>query len=176
MTIRPLDNTDAAAYQRLRLLALRESPTAFSASYEDEAGRALDDVAARIAPAADGSVCMLGIFVQDELAGFVAIIRPQRAKLRHAVEFAGMYVAPAHRRRGLGRALLEAAIAHACSLDGVRHIKLGVNAANTAAVALYRAVGFERYGTEPDALCVDGTFYDEERYLLRMGDGLPTGV
>ncbi|GAP66444.1 acetyltransferase [Mizugakiibacter sediminis] len=111
MTIRPLDTADAAAYQRLRLLALRESPTAFSASYEEEVGRPLDDVAARIAPAKDGSICMLGVFVRDELAGFVAIVRPQRAKLRHAVELAGMYVAPAHRRRGLGRALLDAAIA-----------------------------------------------------------------
>lgn len=168
MTIRPLDTADAAAYQRLRLLALRESPTAFSASYEDEVGRPLDDVAARIAPAKDGSICMLGVFVRDELAGFVAIVRPQRAKLRHAVELAGMYVAPAHRRRGLGRALLDAAIAHARSFDGVRQVKLGVNTANAAAVALYRSVGFERYGTEPDALCVDGTFHAAAHYILRL--------
>lgn len=39
MTIRPLDTADAAAYQRLRLLALRESPTAFGASDGDEARR-----------------------------------------------------------------------------------------------------------------------------------------
>ncbi|HEX7111577.1 MAG TPA: GNAT family N-acetyltransferase [Mizugakiibacter sp.] len=168
MTIRPLDTADAAAYQRLRLLALRESPTAFSASYEDEAGRSLDDVAARIAPAKDGSICMLGVFEQDALAGFVAVVRPQRAKLRHAVELAGMYVAPVHRRRGLGRALLDAAIAHARALDGVRQIRLGVNAANAAAVALYRAGGFAHCGTEPDALCVDGAFHAEAHYILRL--------
>lgn len=168
MTIRLLDTADAAAYQRLRLLALRESPAAFSASNEDEVGRSLDDVAARIAPAKDGSVCMLGVFAQDALVGFVAIVRPQRAKLHHGVELAGMYVAPAHRRRGLGRALLDAVIAHARSLDGVRPIKLGVNAANAAAMALCRSAGFEHYGSEPDALCVDGTFYAEAHYVLRL--------
>ena len=43
---------------RQRLQALRDSPHAFSASYEEEAGRSVDEVAARIAPAADGTVCV----------------------------------------------------------------------------------------------------------------------
>src|SRR5487761_1318477 len=149
MQIRPLDPTDAQAYQELRLLALRESPTAFSASHADEAGRSMEEVAARITPAADGSIRMLGIFVRDELAGFVAVIHPQREKLRHGVELAGMYVAPAFRRRGFGRALLEAAVAHARSIAGVSQIRLGVNVANAGARALYRSVGFASCGVEP---------------------------
>lgn len=158
---------DAPAYQKLRLLALQESPAAFSASHADEAGRSLDDVAARITPAADGSVCTFGIFERNELAGFVAIIHPQREKLRHAVELAGMYVAPAFRRRGFGRTLLEAAVAHARSVAGVRQIRLGVNASNVEARALYRSLGFASHGVEPDALQVDGMFHGEERYMLR---------
>ena len=58
MEIRLLDRHDAAAYQALRLQALRDSPHAFSASYEEEAGRSVDEVAAGIAPAADGTVCV----------------------------------------------------------------------------------------------------------------------
>lgn len=168
MKVRPFDRTDARAYQRLRLLALHESPTAFSASHADEADRSMDEVAARITPAADGSICTLGIFEQDELAGFVAIIHPQREKLRHGVELAGMYVAPTFRRRGFGGALLKAAMGHARSIAGVRQIKLGVNATNTAAKALYQSIGFASYGVEPDALQVDGTLYGEEHYVLRL--------
>lgn len=93
MQIRLLEPADAPAYQALRLLALRESPAAFSASHDDEADRPLADVAARIAPAADGSVRMLGVFEDGALAAFVALLHPQRAKLRHAMELAGMYVA-----------------------------------------------------------------------------------
>ncbi|MFC5581723.1 GNAT family N-acetyltransferase [Rhodanobacter terrae] len=168
MQVRPLDPTDAGAYQELRLLALQESPTAFSASHADEAGRSMGEVASRMAPAADGSIRMLGIFERGELAGFVAVIHPQREKLRHAVELAGLYVAPAFRRRGFGRALLAAAVALARSIAGVRQIRLGVNVANTGARALYRSVGFASCGVEPGALQVDGVFYGEERYVLRL--------
>jgi ribosomal protein S18 acetylase RimI-like enzyme len=168
MRVRLLNSADASAYQRLRLQALQESPTCFSASYEDEADRPMDEVSARITPAPDGSVCMLGVFEADDLAGFLAVIHPQRKKLRHGAEIAGMYVASACRRHGFGRALLRAAIAHTQSMVGVRHIKLGVNATNVAARALYQSVGFESYGVEPDALLVDGALYDEERYMLRL--------
>lgn len=171
MQIRLLDRSDAQAYQALRLLALRESPTAFSASHADEVGRSIDEVAARIAPATNGLVCTWGSFEQDALAGFVAVIHPQRAKLRHCVELAGMYIAPPSRRRGLGHALLRAVVDHARSLPGVRQIKLGVNATNEAAKALYRSAGFQSYGMEPDALNVDGIFYAEEHYMLRIHGG-----
>jgi ribosomal protein S18 acetylase RimI-like enzyme len=169
MKVRLIDAADARVYQRLRLQALQESPTAFSASHADEAGRSLDDVAARITAAADGSVCTFGIFEQDQLAGFVAVIHPQREKLRHAVELAGMYVAPSCRRRGFGRALLQAAVARAHAVAGVRQIRLGVNASNAEARALYQSIGFTSYGVEPDALQVDGMFHDEAHYVLRWG-------
>ncbi|MDO1529633.1 GNAT family N-acetyltransferase [Fulvimonas sp. R45] len=169
MQIRPLTPADAPAYQALRLLALRESPAAFSASHDEEAGRDIAEVAARLV-AADGSVRMLGAFEGDVLAGFVGVLHPQRAKLRHAMELAGLYVAPAHRRRGVGRALLHAAIAQARATRGVRQLKLGVNASNAAALALYRAAGFETYGVEPAALAIDGLFHDEALCMLRLRD------
>jgi ribosomal protein S18 acetylase RimI-like enzyme len=95
-------------------------------------------------------------------------IHPQREKLRHGIELAGMYVAVGFRRRGFGRALLDAAIFHGKSISGVRLIKLGVNATNVAAKALYRSAGFEIYGLEPDALRGDGVFHGEEHYALRI--------
>jgi len=104
----------------------------------------------------------------DKLPGFVAVIHPQREKLRHAVELAGMYVALAFRRRGFGCALLKASMAHAYSIVGVRQIKLGVNATNTGARALYQSIGFASYGVEPDALQVDGMLYGEEHYMFRL--------
>ena len=114
---------------------------------------------------------MLGIFESGVLAGFVALIHPQRQKLRHGAELAGMYVAPAVRRRGLGTALLQAAIARARSIDGVRQLGLSVNAANAGARALYRSAGFVAWGVRPQALQVDGALYDEEHLLLRFDAG-----
>lgn len=128
----------------------------------------MEEVGARLVPAKDGSICMFGVFDRAELAGFLAVVHPQREKLRHCIELAGMYVAPQYRRRGFGGALLTAAINHCQSINGVHQIKLGVNATNLAAKALYQSVGFESYGVEPDAMRVNGVFYGEEHYVLRI--------
>jgi ribosomal-protein-alanine N-acetyltransferase len=54
-------------------------------------------------------------------------------------------VAPASRRRGLGRALVDGAVAGA-GASGAEAIFLEVAADNAAALALYNAAGFERVG------------------------------
>ncbi|MEP6897199.1 MAG: GNAT family N-acetyltransferase [Rhodanobacter sp.] len=167
MIVRQLDRRDAIAYQSLRLRALLESPISFSASHEDESSRPLMEIEARVTPAVDGSLCIFGAFDEGGLAGFVAFVRPSRRKLHHVAELAGMYVDRQRRRNGVGRALLDAVVVHARSL-GVRQLKLGVNATNTAAQQLYRAAGFERFAIEPDALHVDGVYHDEAFYLLRL--------
>jgi ribosomal protein S18 acetylase RimI-like enzyme len=51
-----------------------------------------------------------------------------------------LFVAPAHRRRGIARALL-AAVARAGHAQGARHLWLTAKAANTAAHAFYRRLG-----------------------------------
>jgi ribosomal protein S18 acetylase RimI-like enzyme len=165
---RQLTPNDATACQSLRLRGLQEAPTAFSASYSDEAKRSASEAAARVTPAADGSQCVFGAFTGGQLAGVLAFVRSPREKLRHCAELCGMYVAPEFRRRGHGGALVEAAVAHAQSLPGIRHLKLTVNASNTAARALYQSRGFNRVAIEPDAICVDGQYYDEELYMLRF--------
>src|SRR6516225_9637156 len=89
MMIRQLTAQDAAAYQTLRLRCLQESPTAFSASYTDEADRPLVEIETRVASAPDGSRCSFGAFVGDQLTGILFFMRPERAKLRHCAELAG---------------------------------------------------------------------------------------
>jgi len=57
-------------------------------------------------------------------------------------------VLPAFRRRGLGRALMEAA--EALSLNrGARTVQLEVGVTNVAAIALYRALGYRSDGRMP---------------------------
>lgn len=57
-----------------------------------------------------------------------------------------MYVAHEARGRGVGRALLLAAIERARALSGVEQIHLAVTTHNSAARALYVSVGFVAYG------------------------------
>lgn len=168
MLVRVLNAVDAEAYQELRLRALEECPAAFAASYSDEEQRSLPEIQRRVTPSKDGSRCVFGVFVDGRLSGMLAFIRPEREKIRHNVELAGMYVAPERRRSGLGGVLIDAAISHARTLDGVRQLRLTVNATNLAARSLYQEKGFKCFGMEPEAIHVGGLYYDEEMYIFRV--------
>jgi ribosomal protein S18 acetylase RimI-like enzyme len=157
--IRPLQPADAAAFQALRLQALREAPSAFASSHDEEAGTPLATVAGRLAVAPGR--CVLGAFDGPVLVGLTGLRRETMHKLAHKAEVWGVYVVPAQRRRGLGRQLLRAALAEAAAMPGVRQLNLGVNAGNVAAIALYRGLGFEPFGVERGFLQVDGVLHDE---------------
>jgi RimJ/RimL family protein N-acetyltransferase len=159
VNIRVLLAEDAAAFQALRLQALLECPTAFSSSYEEERDSPLAVIAERLAPAEGRAV--FGAFDAQRLVASVGIQREHQRKLAHKAFIWGMYVDPSFRGQGVGRQLLERALAHAASMPGLRQVNLGVNAANTAAIALYEAVGFERFGVERGFLLVDGVLHDE---------------
>jgi ribosomal protein S18 acetylase RimI-like enzyme len=60
-----------------------------------------------------------------------------------------LYVVPAHRGRGLGRELLEAAMELARGL-GATHFELTTSEADTAALALYASAGFTNREGGPD--------------------------
>jgi putative acetyltransferase len=68
-----------------------------------------------------------------------------RRAVRHVATL-GMSVKHAYRRKGVGKALLEAAIEWAPSA-GIKRIELYVYARNAPAIALYEACGFVVEGT-----------------------------
>ena len=70
-----------------------------------------------------------------------------------------LYVAPARRGRGLGRALLEAAM-EAARTQGATHMDLGTSEDDTAARALYESEGFTNREGRPDGPVMH--FYERE--------------
>jgi ribosomal protein S18 acetylase RimI-like enzyme len=159
MELRVLDAGDAAAFRTLRLAALRECPTAFSSSYEEECDIPVARTAERIAPGRDHAI--FGAFERENLVGTVGLHRESSRKLAHKALIWGVYVAPSFRQRGVGRMLLQRALAHASSMSGLLQVTLGVNTENTAAIALYKSLGFETFGLERGFLLVDGVLHDE---------------
>ncbi|HXV02794.1 MAG TPA: GNAT family N-acetyltransferase [Gaiellaceae bacterium] len=81
---------------------------------------------------------------EDGLVGRLSLGRDPHPASRHVADL-GLMVAASHRRHGIGRALLEHAIAWAREV-GVRKLELHVFPHNDAAIALYESVGFEREG------------------------------
>ncbi len=159
MHIRRLISTDAAAFQSLRLEGLREAPSAFTASYEEESGTPLSGVARRLA--SEGGRHHFGAFDGEALVAIAHVDRDRSAKQRHRAHIRGVYVAAAHRGKGAARKLMQHAVDFAASLPGVTHVNLAVTAGNAPAQALYESLGFKAWGCEPAALVVDGVAYDE---------------
>lgn len=158
MLIRRLVPADALAFRTLRLAALRECPSAFCSSYEEECDTPLATIEARFAP--DSGRNVFGAFDGDALVGIVGVGREDGPKLRHKASIRGMVVSPGQRGKGTGKLLLEHALAFIAGMEGVRQVLLALNADNVAALALYQSMGFTVFGREPDALCVDGVFHD----------------
>ena len=80
----------------------------------------------------------------DRLVGRLSLARDGHPASSHVADL-GLMVAASHRRRGVGRALLEQAVAWA-KAAGVRKLELHVFTWNEPAIALYESFGFEREG------------------------------
>ena len=167
--VRALTVADAESLWAMRLRALREHPEAFGRSYEETRDIPLDEVHDRFrtdwAPPAN---VVLGAFLDGQLVGTTGLYRVETIKERHKATIWGVYVAPDARGRGLGRALLEAAIAHAATLPGIEQLRLSVGSRSTAARALYTSLGFAPYGLERAALKLDDGYVDEEHLVLHL--------
>jgi len=167
MDIRLLAAADAAAFQRLRLAALLDTPAAFAASHAEEKDAPLEQVGRRI-EARDGRG-VLGAFEGGQLLGIVGLGREARPKFAHKGYVWGMYVAPAARGLGLARELMEALIALARATPGLTKLDLVADSANVAAIALYESLGFVVWGREQDAMRLDGQPRDDLHMGLRLG-------
>jgi ribosomal protein S18 acetylase RimI-like enzyme len=170
MDIRQLTAADAVEFQALRLRALRENPEAFGSTYAEEADRAPEATAARLA---DPAGVVLGAAARPggPLVGVVGCYREGGRKRRHVAVIWGMFVAPEARGRGAGRALLEAAVARVAGWDGVEQVTLTVVPENAAARSLYLARGFRAFGVAPRALRDDARHYDLEHLWLPLVAG-----
>ncbi len=164
MLIRLLNENDVSAYRSLRLDALRDSPTAFRSSYEEELAAPLEKFASVLREPA-----IFGAFTDEgQLVGLVGCRREGRAKLAHNALVVGVHVNEAYRRQGIGGALLDHVIQYAQQLDGLRMLKLTITANNQESIRLSLSRGFKSYGVEPDALCVNGQFFAEELFYRRL--------
>jgi ribosomal protein S18 acetylase RimI-like enzyme len=122
-------------------------------------------------PAPDHPFELDGVLVAelaDGIVGYVKLGQPLPIEAsRHVIEIKGLTVSPAHRRRGVGRALMQAAI-RAATEAGARRLTLRVLSHNQDARSLYTACGFEVEGVLRDYFRLDGRYVDDVLMALAL--------
>lgn len=160
MNIRRLVAEDTSLYQPIRLEALQNSPEAFASSFEEEAAEPIVWFGKALGSHERGDFVLGAFDPDDTLIGIIGFHRESRVKLSHKGNIWGMYVRPECRRRGVGKAMLEAALNRVGRLPDLRQINVCIRTPNDAALRLYEQAGFHSFGLEQGASRVGDRFYD----------------
>ena len=106
------------------------------------------------------------VAVQDgQVLGWCDVL-PVFGQMRAHVGVLGMGVAAPARGQGVGKTLIQAAIARATQ-RGLSRIELTVNSDNHVALGLYSSQGFVHEGTQRGGWCLEGRYFDVH-YMARL--------
>jgi GNAT superfamily N-acetyltransferase len=166
MIIRALKDKDAEKYTRFFIRGVTEHPQYFrSAPCDFESGISL-----HVEETANSTTFLA--FEEEKSVekwlGIVTVVREQGcAKRRHIAWIIRMYVAQEATGKGVGRQLLQSAIAKARLFPEVTQINLTVVESNLNAKHLYISEGFQTFSREENAVQnEDGTWGTEEAMVL----------
>jgi ribosomal protein S18 acetylase RimI-like enzyme len=155
-------------YRDLRLVAVQTRPEAFLDT-EEETLAAPDSLWQERLEASlkgDDSAVLFAINTKNELVGITAVIFNQKQKIKHSAHIVSVFVKPEYQGQGIGRQLLQAAIARARQNPDVEILRLEVMTTNTPAYNLYQSLGFKNVGINGAAIKIDDTFYDDYQMEL----------
>ena len=156
VSIRELDASIFEGYRQLRLRALKEEPTAFTSSWREEIEKSELAWRERL----DSDLYRMFCAVSNQhVLGMSGCRFEAKEKKKHKATLIAVYVEPEFRGQGLGRKLIEKALMSAFKDPLIRAVNLSVTSDNVPAIGLYEAIGFEKWGEEPQAIRVNNTFY-----------------
>lgn len=164
IAIRLLRETDLPAYKALRDAMLARHPEAFTSDAETELKREAESYRSRLSGGAGGlNLFTLAAWLDERLVGAISCEHEPRMKVRHIAHIVGMMVVDDLHGRGIGRQLLERALALLQGEPGLERVTLSVTSSNAGAVRLYERCGFVRYGRLEGAIkFADGTLLDKD--------------
>jgi ribosomal protein S18 acetylase RimI-like enzyme len=159
MEMRLLNQNDAMLWKKLRLEALLGFPQNYLSSYEDENQRTHQQWQEVV-----NQNKIYGLFIDGQLISTVALSLKSALKHQHKGEIWGVYTQPRFQGQGLAGQLMKYVLD-----DCKKYLKLcylTCTTSNQGAFRIYEKLGFETYGVEKNAICVNGQYFDE--YLMAI--------
>jgi ribosomal protein S18 acetylase RimI-like enzyme len=159
IAIRELKSLDGGVYRALMLRGYSEHPDAFTSTFEERATKPIEWWTRRLQ---DPTSITLGAFdVGDALIGTVRLEQFQRARERHKIHLAAMYVMKDYAGKGIGRRLVDEALISSRKMGGIETMSLTVTSDNLAALRLYGKTGFQEFGREKRAVKTEAIYHDK---------------
>ena len=118
---------------------------------------------------------MLGAFEGEELVGVVGLLLSSRWKAAHLATVWGFFVRESSQGKGIGRALIDALLVRADSIEHLEQVRLMVPDDLEAARAVFLGCGFETYGLERRGRRTELGYHDLE-YMQTFLARAPEGV
>ena len=143
--ILPVSPDNAMIFKAVRLRALQDSPSAFASTYERESQRPDLHWIQRATEWNSGAKSTGFLAIEDghdEACGIAGGYFDDDGSGPYLIS---MWVAPNHRRHGVGKRLVDAVLGWARS-RGAKQITLEVTTTNGPAVRFYESLGFVRTG------------------------------
>jgi ribosomal protein S18 acetylase RimI-like enzyme len=147
ITIEPITHENKELFKAVRLCALQESPSAFGSTYARESEFSESEWMARLERWS--GVKGVGFLAMDGPApcGIAGSLLDLENTI--CAQLVSMWTAPTHRRRGVGRLLVNAVLDWAKQRE-VKTLLLMVTSTNDSAKRFYEQLGFAMTGrTEP---------------------------
>jgi ribosomal protein S18 acetylase RimI-like enzyme len=145
---------DTEGFRAIRLESLETAPESFGSDFATESRQPPEWFAERL-----GHNDVFGAFHGEELLGIATFASERSLQKAHKGMLWGVFVRQKARSAGVGRALIEAVLAHA--MGRVEQINLVVERGNLRARRLYTSLGFVEYGLEKNAVKIGGRYFDD---------------
>lgn len=143
--IRRLNIGEAAVYRSLRLEALKDSPEAFSTTYESALERDDNSWISQADSSAHGNDRATFIVFDDRPIGLAALYRD--SDIPSEGELLQMWIAPSHRGGGVAADLLDHLFRWAAN-HSFTSIRAEVTQGNLRALRFYKKYGFQPISSE----------------------------
>jgi len=152
-------------YKKIRLEALKNEPSSFGMSYEEELKLSDDQWKEKLQKYNDENYSIM-LFAKDKanLVGMIGAYWVDIEKVKHIGNIFGVYVNPKYRGKGIGKLLMKEILKKLDKMPLIKKIKLGVVTQQIPALRLYEKYGFNKVGKYEKELRVGDEYYDE--YLM----------